>query len=66
MTNQVCNTVMIPVEEYEAMRRERDALRAALKEILDCPTWAVGTLVAEAKYKLLVAEDEVEQARRTT
>ena len=24
--NQVCNTVMIPVEEYEALRRERDEL----------------------------------------
>jgi hypothetical protein len=27
MTNQVCNTVMLPVEEYEALRRERDALQ---------------------------------------
>ena len=24
MSNQVCNTVMLPVEEYEALRRERD------------------------------------------
>jgi len=53
------------VEQLAAMTKERDTLRAALKEILDCPTWAVGTLVAEAKYKLLV-EDDVEQARRTT
>jgi hypothetical protein len=32
MTNQVCNTVMIPVEEYEALRRKVEELEIALAD----------------------------------
>lgn len=38
MTNQVCNTVMIPVEEYEALRRKVEELGAenvALRKEVD-------------------------------
>lgn len=53
----------------EVLREERDEYRAALKEINDCPTWAVGTLIADRYSRVLAKythEDDIEQARRTT
>ena len=40
----------------KSLQAENAELRKALKEIVDCPTWAVGTLIADRYKKLVEAQ----------